>query len=63
MKPLIYRERVMTAVTGLSRCAREAEMKAGRFPRPVSLSARARGWLASEVDEWLASLKADRDAA
>ncbi len=63
MKALIYREKQLTAVTGLSRFARETEMKAGRFPRPVPLSARARGWLVSEIEQWIEARKAERDAA
>lgn len=62
VRPLIYRERVMTELTGLSRCAREAAMLAGTFPRPVALSARAVGWIASEIDAWVESRKAERDA-
>lgn len=62
VRPLIYRERVMTELTGLSRCAREAAMAAGTFPKPVSLSARAVGWIASEIDAWIEGRKAERDA-
>lgn len=62
-KPLIYRERDLKALTSLSRKAREDAMKAGTFPRPVPLSTKARGWLASEIEEWLEERKAARDAA
>ncbi len=32
----------------------EQETRApGRFPRPVSLGARAVGWIEAEVDEWM----------
>lgn len=63
-KPLIYRERDLKALTSLSRKAREDAMKAGSFPRPVPLTdAKARGWLASEIEQWLEERKAARDAA
>ena len=41
------------ARTGLSRSTIYVRLDQGRFPRPVSLGARAVGWLESEVDEWI----------
>jgi prophage regulatory protein len=41
--------------TGLSRTTIYLRVSAGTFPSPVSLGARAIGWLESEVDSWLAS--------
>ena len=46
------------ARTGLSRSTVYVRLEQGRFPRPVSLGARAVGWIESEVDEWMA--RADR---
>lgn len=60
-KPLIYRERDLNALTRMSRTAREVAMKAGTFPKPLQLSTNSRGWLASEIDEWLADRIAQRD--
>lgn len=62
-KPLIYREADLKALTSLSRKARDDAMKAGTFPRPIPLSPKARGWLASEIEQWLRERKAARDAA
>ncbi|MFL0412929.1 AlpA family phage regulatory protein [uncultured Sphingomonas sp.] len=62
-KPLIYRERELQAVTSLSRKAREDAMRAGTFPKPVPLSTKARGWLVSEIEQWIEERKAARDAA
>lgn len=53
--PLIYRERDLDAVTRMSRKAREDAMREGEFPKPIQLSVRARGWLVSEIHDWLAS--------
>ncbi len=39
--------------TGLSRSTIYVRLDQGRFPRPVSLGARAVGWIESEVDEWI----------
>jgi prophage regulatory protein len=39
--------------TGLSRSTIYAEIANGTFPKQISLSARAVGWLASEIDAWL----------
>ena len=39
--------------TGLGRSALYALMKAGTFPRPLRIGARAVAWLEDEVDEWI----------
>ena len=44
--------------TGLSRSTIYAKIAEGTFPRPVSLGARAVGWLESEIDAWINSLRA-----
>jgi prophage regulatory protein len=41
--------------TGLSRSTIYLRVSDGTFPRPVSLGARAVGWLESEVDSWLSA--------
>ena len=43
----------VTARTGLSRSTIQVRLAEGRFPRPVSLGARAVGWIEEEVDEWI----------
>lgn len=42
------------ARTGLSRTSIYLKIKAGEFPRPVSLGTRAVGWLDTAIDEWVA---------
>ena len=39
--------------TGLSRSTIYVRLAEGRFPRPVSLGARAVGWVEAEVDGWI----------
>ena len=39
--------------TGLSRSTIYVRLSEGRFPRPVSLGARAVGWIEGEVDKWI----------
>ena len=39
--------------TGLSRSTLYLRMSQDLFPKPVSLGARAVGWLESDVQEWL----------
>jgi predicted DNA-binding transcriptional regulator AlpA len=41
-------------LTGLSAATLWREVKAGRFPTPVPISTRGKGWLASEAYAWLA---------
>lgn len=35
--------------------------KAGKFPKSVKLGARAKGWVLSEVNDWITARIADRD--
>jgi prophage regulatory protein len=39
--------------TGLSRSTVYQRVSEGRFPKPVSLGARAVGWVESEIEEWI----------
>ena len=43
----------VVARTGLSRSTIYVRLDEGRFPQPVSLGARAVGWIEAEVDEWM----------
>ena len=45
----------VTRRTSLSKASVYRLLHAGDFPRPVKLGARAVGWRAEEIDEWLAS--------
>jgi prophage regulatory protein len=38
------------------------EIKEGRFPPPIKLSARAVAWIDSEIDQYLLQKKVERDA-
>ena len=52
------------ARTGLSRSTIYVRLEQGRFPQPVSLGARAVGWIEAEVDEWIgARIAASRSDA
>lgn len=51
----ILRRKQVEARTGLSRSTLYAYIAAGSFPTPVSLGARAVGWLESDIDAWLMS--------
>jgi prophage regulatory protein len=39
-----------------------AMMAAGKFPKPIALSANTRGWIEAEVEEFLQARIAERDA-
>ena len=41
------------ARTGLSRSTIYVRLEQRRFPKPVSLGARAVGWIEAEVEEWM----------
>jgi prophage regulatory protein len=53
MKQTILRLPDVKTLTGLSRSTIYAAVKRGEFPIPISLGARAIGWLTSEVDDWI----------
>jgi prophage regulatory protein len=53
MANTILRLPIVKARTGLSRSKIYLRLSDGSFPRPVSLGARAVGWLESEVDAWI----------
>lgn len=55
MSESIQKLPVVLARVGISRSNLLARVKDGQFPKPVKLSARSVGWIASEVDEWIES--------
>ena len=48
--------------TGVSRSTWLLGCNAGRYPRPIKLTERAVGWLASDIESFLAGRVAARDA-
>ncbi|MEI7444438.1 MAG: AlpA family transcriptional regulator [Burkholderiales bacterium] len=57
---LSFRE--VAALTGRSRTSIYADIKAGRFPRPIKTGLRSSRWLAEEVEDWIDQRKAERDS-
>ncbi|HEY6768247.1 MAG TPA: AlpA family transcriptional regulator [Candidatus Sulfotelmatobacter sp.] len=53
MPTTILRLPVVKARTGLSRSTIYLRVTDGSFPRPVSLGARAVGWVESDVEDWI----------
>lgn len=51
--PAILRRKAVEARTGLSRSTIYLRVAEGTFPKPVSLGARAVGWLEGEISDWL----------
>jgi len=47
--------------TSLGRSSIYDSVSAGTFPRPIQLTTRRVGWIASEIDAWLAIRLAERD--
>lgn len=52
----IIRMPELVQITGLSAASVYRAIAQGRFPRPVALSAQARGWRVSDVQSWLDGL-------
>jgi prophage regulatory protein len=64
MTHTILRLPAVKTSTGLSRSTIYLRVSQGTFPKPVSLSGRAVGWLEAEVQEWLQrQIEASRNAA
>lgn len=53
MVTTILRLPAIKARTGLSRSTIYLRVSQGTFPKPVSLGARAVGWVEAEIQEWL----------
>lgn len=51
----ILRRRQVEARTGLARSTLYDRIRAGTFPAPISLGAKAVGWVEAEVDAWIAA--------
>jgi prophage regulatory protein len=51
----IIRFKDLPARIPLSRSAIRARIKANDFPKPLVLGSRAVGWLASDIEAWIAS--------
>lgn len=53
MATTILRLPAVKSRTGLSRSTIYLRVKEGTFPAPVSLGARAVGWVDAEIQQWL----------
>lgn len=53
-RPLFYRPSQLAKELGLGRTTLYQWEKQGRFPKRVNLAENASGWLAADVDRWLA---------
>jgi prophage regulatory protein len=58
----ILRLPAVKARTGLATSSVYNLIQRGTFPKPVSLSTKTVGWLAHEIDDWIAGRIAARDA-
>jgi prophage regulatory protein len=50
------------AVTGLKHSAIYEKIADGTFPPPIALTSAARGWIETEIEDWLDQRIAERDA-
>jgi len=51
--PRILRLPEVVSRTGLPRASIYQQMAQGSFPKPIALSVRSRGWIESEVKDWI----------
>ena len=58
----VLRVPAVRAKTQLPTSTIYAMMAAGKFPKPIALSANTRGWIEAEVEEFLQARIAERDA-
>lgn len=52
----ILRKRAVCDRVGLSPATLHRKIKAGQFPKPVALGARAVGWRENDIDAYIAAL-------
>jgi prophage regulatory protein len=62
MSEKILRMPDTAAKVGLSKPSIYRLIQQNKFPRPIELGERARGWLESELDAWIAERSAARAA-
>ncbi len=51
----IFRMNELCQIYGFSRSTIYRLIESGRFPKPIKISARAVGWISTDLDEWLAT--------
>jgi prophage regulatory protein len=51
----ILRRRQVETLTGLKRSTIYERVAQGHFPKPIHLGPRSVGWLANEIDDWIAA--------
>ncbi len=61
MNALILRKPEVIAYTGVPASSLTRLVSTGQFPKPIRLSARAIGWLRSDLDAWIEARVAQRD--
>jgi prophage regulatory protein len=54
-RTIVLRRPQVQSQTGLTRSAIYQLMSSGQFPQPIQLTKRSVGWIAHEIDEWIAS--------
>lgn len=59
----LYRIPELVELTGMSRSTILRMVDSGDFPKPIKLHLRANAWVDSEVQDWIASRIAEREAA
>jgi len=57
MQSRLIRSKEVQAITGLPKSSLHNMARAGSFPAPLKLGARAVAWRESDVDEWIARLQ------
>jgi predicted DNA-binding transcriptional regulator AlpA len=58
----VAREERRFRITGVPKSSWYDLMRRGKAPKPIPLSETARGWLVSELEEWVEARKRERDA-
>lgn len=59
---LVIRLSALPDVIGIKRTAISELIQRGDFPKPITLGGKSKGILVSELEAWLESRKAERDA-
>lgn len=62
MSERVLRIKQTVQKSGKSRSAIYYDISQGTFPKPIRIGARSVGWLETEVDAWILSKRAAKDA-
>jgi prophage regulatory protein len=63
LKDAVLKMSAVSEITGVPASSIYRKVASGQFPAPIKLGESASGWLLSEIEQWIAERRAERDDA